>query len=100
MRFVDRHFSKMKFKPDIRLELGSNEAIKESVAGGLGLGILSQHALHGREKEYGVCVLKVNGFPLPSSWHMDHHTPAKLSPAANAFREHVLNVMDMKKAPR
>ena len=36
----------MTFRPDVRLELGSNEAIKESVAASLGLGVLSRHALH------------------------------------------------------
>ncbi|MDO8299329.1 LysR family transcriptional regulator, partial [Lacisediminimonas sp.] len=34
---ADQFFRKMKFRPDVRLELGSNEAVKESVAGGLGV---------------------------------------------------------------
>jgi DNA-binding transcriptional LysR family regulator len=34
----DQFFRQMKFRPDVRLELGSNEAIKESVAGGPGCG--------------------------------------------------------------
>jgi len=29
----DNFFKKLKFRPDLRLELGSNETIKESVAG-------------------------------------------------------------------
>ncbi len=36
---IDAHFKKLKFKPDVRLELGSNEAIKEAVIGGLGLAV-------------------------------------------------------------
>lgn len=42
---TDEHFRRHKFRPDIRLELGSNEAIKQSVAGGLGLAVVSAHAL-------------------------------------------------------
>jgi len=55
----------MRFKPDIRLELGSNEAIKESVAGGLGIGVVSRNALHGLHKEHGVSVIELDGFPPP-----------------------------------
>ena len=31
---ADAHFKRLKFKPDVRLELGSNEAIKQAVIGG------------------------------------------------------------------
>ena len=87
---ADQHFRKKKFRPDVRLELGSNEAVKESVAGGLGIGVVSRHALHGLDKENGVRVVDVEGFPLPSAWHMVHHAGQKLSPVALAFRQHVL----------
>ena len=87
---ADQYFRKKKFKPDVRLELGSNEAVKESVAGGLGIGVVSRHALHGMDKENGVRVMDVEGFPLPSAWHMVQHANQKLSPAALSFRTHLL----------
>ena len=87
---VDRHFRRRGFRPRVRLELGSNEAIKEAVAGGLGLGVVSRHALHGREREYGVTVLAVDGFPVNSSWHVVHPQQRTVSPIAAAFREHLL----------
>jgi DNA-binding transcriptional LysR family regulator len=87
---ADQFFRKMKFRPDLRLELGSNEAVKESVAGGLGVGVLSRHALHGLQKEHGVHVIDIEGFPLPSAWHIVHPASKKLSPLAQAFRQHVL----------
>jgi DNA-binding transcriptional LysR family regulator len=86
----DRHFRKVRFRPDVRLELGSNEAIKESVAGGLGVGVLSRHALHGHQKENGVVIVDVEDFPLPSAWHIVHPSARKLSPLADAFRRHML----------
>ena len=86
----DQFFKKMKFRPDIRLELGSNEAVKESVAGGLGLGVISRHALHGLKKEHGVSVIDVEDFPLPSAWHIVHPSSKKLSPLALAFKQHLL----------
>lgn len=92
---VDQYFRKMRFKPDVRLELGSNEAIKESVAGGLGIGVVSRHALHGLKRAHGVSVMELDGFPLPSAWHIVHPASKKLSPLAMAFKQHLL-----KQAPR
>lgn len=86
---VDQHFRRHRFKPDVRLELGSNEAVKEAVAAGLGIGVVSRHALHGHDKENGVRIIDVDGFPLPSVWHIVHPAGKKLSPLAQAFRRHV-----------
>jgi DNA-binding transcriptional LysR family regulator len=86
---ADQHFKRQKFRPDVRLELGSNEAVKESVAGGLGIGVISGHALHGKSTENGVRVIDVAGFPLPSAWHVVHHAGQKLSPVASAFKRHL-----------
>jgi DNA-binding transcriptional LysR family regulator len=86
----DQFFTKKKFKPNIRLELGSNEGIKEAVAGGLGIGIVSLHALHGHLKEQGVSVVNVEGFPVKSAWHLVHLSAKQLSPVAQAFKQHML----------
>lgn len=87
---IDQYFRKMRFRPNIRLELGSNEAVKESVAGGLGVGVVSRHALHGLKKEHGVSFIELDGFPLPSAWHIVHPSSKKLSPLAVAFKQHLL----------
>lgn len=86
---ADQFFRKKRFKPDVRLELGSNEAVKEAVAGGLGVGVVSQHALHGHRREHGVAVVAVEGFPLPSAWHIVHWRGRRLSPLAQAFKAHL-----------
>ena len=88
---ADAHFKSQRFRPDVRLELGSNEAVKESVAAGLGLGLISLHAIQGAGQGQGVRVLDVAGFPLPSAWHVVHHTGQKLSPLARAFHTHLFN---------
>jgi DNA-binding transcriptional LysR family regulator len=87
---IDQFFKAAKFRPDLRLELGSNEAIKESVAGGLGISVLSSHALHGHAREHGVCILNVQGFPIQSQWHVVHPKGKKLSPIAAVFKSHLL----------
>jgi DNA-binding transcriptional LysR family regulator len=87
---VDNCFKKLKFRPNLRLELGSNEAIKESVAGGLGISVISSHALHSNAREHGVTVLNVEGFPVESQWHVVHPKGKKLSPIASIFKAHLL----------
>jgi LysR family transcriptional regulator, low CO2-responsive transcriptional regulator len=87
---VDAHFRQLKFKPDVRLEMGSNEAIKEAVAGGLGLAVISSHALHGQPAEHGVSALKVHGFPVNSNWHVVHLKGKVLSPIARVFHAHLV----------
>ena len=90
---VDQYFKKNKFHPDIRMELGSNEAVKEAVAGGLGIGIVSRHSLHGQQKEHGVAVVNVKGFPILSNWHVVHPASKRLSPIATAFKLHMRKEM-------
>lgn len=87
---IDAHFAKLRFQPQQVLELGSNEAIKESVAAGLGVSILSQHALHGRAAQDGLIELPVRGFPIASQWHIVHAKGKQLSPIAQVFRQHLL----------
>jgi len=87
---VDAHFRAQGFVPSVRLELGSNEAVKESVAGGLGLAVLSVHALGGTLAPPGVVVLPVAGFPIPSQWHVVRRRARVLSPMAQAFSDHLL----------
>ncbi|MCU0796972.1 MAG: LysR family transcriptional regulator [Akkermansiaceae bacterium] len=88
---MEKHFRRKRFRPDVRLEMGSNEAIKEAVAGGLGLSVISNHALHGHAKEHGVAILDVEGFPIASSWHLVYPKAKRLSPIASAFKNHLMN---------
>ncbi len=87
---IDAHFKRLKFKPNLRLELGSNEAIKEAVAGDLGVSVVSSYALHGQAAEHGVSVLNVTGFPIESNWHVVRLKGKQLSPIAKVFLEHLL----------
>lgn len=93
----DQHFRQHKFRPDVRLELGSNEAIKEAVAGGLGVGLVSRHALHGLAREHGVAVVDVSGFPILSNWHVVHAASKQLPPVAAAFKAHIMSEVARRK---
>jgi DNA-binding transcriptional LysR family regulator len=85
----DMHFDSLGFKPNVRLELGSNEAIKHSVAAGLGLAVLSRYAIAGRQDGDGVTELKVRGFPAQSNWFILRAKDHRPSPVASEFLAHL-----------
>lgn len=85
------HFKKNKFQPDVRLELGSNEAIKKAVAGGLGIGVMSMHALDEFYIQNELSILDIKDFPIHSNWHIVTAKGKKLSPLAQVFHDHLLN---------
>lgn len=85
----DAFFARSAFEPYVRLELGSNEAIKQAVAGGLGLAVISRHALSARPTDDQLTILDVAGFPLPSRWFTLYPRGKRLSPVAAVFLEHL-----------
>ena len=86
---AERFFAEHGLHPRVRMDLGSNEAIKQAVIGGLGLAILSQDTL-GLEGETGLLVpLDVRGFPLMRQWHVAYPRGKHLSVAAAAFLMHL-----------
>ncbi len=88
---TDQVFRELDFRPGLRMEMGSNEAIRQAVAGGLGVAVLSSHALGEGRPEDRVAVLDVLGFPVHSQWHVVYPKGKRLSPIAAVFRELLLN---------
>jgi DNA-binding transcriptional LysR family regulator len=85
----DAHFAAHGFAPRVRLELGSNEAIKQAVAAGMGLAVLSRHALAAQASHDHLAVLEVEGFPVLSSWWTLYPRGKRLSPVATVFLQHL-----------
>jgi DNA-binding transcriptional LysR family regulator len=85
----DAHLVQLGFRPDVRLELGSNEAIKQAVAAGLGLAIVSRHALGAHPSSDIVAELPVRGFPIHASWYVLWRHPHRMSPIAREFLSHI-----------
>jgi DNA-binding transcriptional LysR family regulator len=86
---VDQYFAGRHFVPEVRMELGSNEAVKHVVAAGLGISILSRDALDGAPENDRLAVLDVQGFPLSGTWFAVTVRGRRLSPVAAAFLEHL-----------
>ena len=87
---VQQLFAKYKVNVRVRLELGSNEAIKQAVVGGLGISILSQHSLATEISMGELALLDVQGFPLQHRWYVTHLAGKQLSVVAETFLEYLL----------
>jgi len=74
-------------RPQVRMELGSNEAIKHAVVGGLGLAVLSLHTLSLEGANGPVAILDVEGFPIIRPWYIVHPKGKELSLVARTFLE-------------
>lgn len=93
-RACNTHFHKNRFSPKVRLELGSNEAIKQAVAGNLGLGVISRHALAASPEDEGLAVLTLDSFPIQSKWWVLYPKGKRLSPVANEFMTYLDNTFE------
>jgi len=82
-------FASHRLRPRVRMTLGSNEAVKQSVAGGLGLSVLSEHTLALDVASGAFAILDVQGFPLLRHWYAVYPTGKQLSTVSRTFLEHL-----------
>lgn len=87
---IERFFAQHNVHLKAVMELGSNEAIKQAVIAGLGLGIASMHTLELELETGRLAVLDVEGFPIVRHWYVVHRHGKRLSPVAQTFRDYVL----------
>jgi DNA-binding transcriptional LysR family regulator len=87
---MERVFAKYNIQPRISMEMETNEAIKQSVQAGMGLGILSLHSIELELETGRLVMLSVEHFPLLRHWFVAHRSNKRLSSAALAFKDFLL----------
>ncbi len=87
---MERFFEDQGMRLTTGMEMTSNEAIKQAVEAGLGLGIVSIHTLALELEARRLAVLDVEHFPILRHWYVVHRAGKRLSPVARAFRDFVL----------
>ncbi|WP_455198665.1 LysR family transcriptional regulator [Kaarinaea lacus] len=85
-RFFDQHGVHL----TTGMEIASNEAIKQSVQAGLGLGLLSHDTLEMELALNKLVILDVEDFPIVRHWYVMHRKGKRLSPIAQAFKQFLL----------
>ena len=97
---MEKFFEDTHVAPRMKIELHSNEIIKQAVMAGLGLGFLSLHTI-GLELEHNLIrMLDVEGAPVVRAWNVVHTQSKMLSPAAEAFRYFMLEEAERHLAQR
>jgi LysR family transcriptional regulator, low CO2-responsive transcriptional regulator len=71
----------------MRMELGSNETIKQAVMAGIGIALISAHTIAAEVADGRLVCLNVKDLPILRRWYVVNRTDRELSPAARAFRD-------------
>ncbi len=91
---VERLFAAHGLTMKVRMELGSNEAIKQAIVGGLGVSVLSRHTLALDAPLGQLAILDVEGFPIERHWYVAYPAGKQLSVVARTFLDY------LKQAPK
>jgi DNA-binding transcriptional LysR family regulator len=87
---MERFFNEHKMPITSSLEMNENEAIKQAVQAGMGLGIVSMHTLELELETGRLVILDVEDFPIMRHWYLVHRTGKRLPPVAESFKVFVL----------
>jgi DNA-binding transcriptional LysR family regulator len=87
---MERFFSQHGLHITTGMEMGSNEAIKQSVQANLGLGLLSHDTVEMELALERLAVLPVTEFPIMRHWYVVHRKGKRLSAVAQAFKEYLI----------
>ena len=80
-------FAQHDCEPKVRMELSTNEAIKQAIIAGLGVSIMSRYTLGLDVAHEQLAVLDVQGFPVERSWYFAYPAGKQLPLLAKAFME-------------
>lgn len=73
------------------MEMNSNEAIKQGVQAGLGLGVVSIHTVENELQSGQLKLINASQFPILRYWYVVNRRGKRLSATARAFRSFVLD---------
>lgn len=88
---MQRFFEQHQIEMTSSMEMNENEAIKQAVQAGMGLGIVSVHTLELELETGRLVILDVEDFPIMRHWYLVHRAERRLPPMAEAFKDYVLS---------
>ncbi len=86
---LERLFADHGLTAKVRMELGSNEAIKQAIVGGLGVSVLSRHTLALDAAMGELVILDVEHFPIRRHWYVVYPAGKQPSIVARTFLEYL-----------
>lgn len=82
---MENFLDKIGIIPNMKMQLTSNEAVKQSVIAGLGLSIMPLIGLKNELENGDIKIIPIQNLPLVSSWRLIWLKGKKLSPLAKAY---------------
>jgi len=95
---MERFFAAQGIQLSKGSEMSTNEAIKQAVQAGMGLGILSLNTVTLELETHRLVVLDVDTFPILRHWYIVHRQGKRLSTVAQAFKAFLLEDLPRKNA--
>lgn len=96
---AERFFAGHRLPLPSHMEMDTNEAIKQSVQAGMGVGIISRHGIELELETKRLMVLDAEHFPIMRHWHIVYRKGKRLSAASQAFRQFLLTEAEALASP-
>ena len=84
-REISQYLEEHNVSINSQIELGSNEAVKQGIIGGLGVSILSTYAVALELRLGMLTTLDMEGFPRMRRWHIAYHSGKVITPVVRTF---------------
>jgi DNA-binding transcriptional LysR family regulator len=86
---MERFIEKRKIQPVKKLELTSNEAVKQAVLAGLGYSIMPEIGIRNELINGLLHIVPIKGLPITTSWQLIWLKGKRHTPVSNSFLEHL-----------
>jgi DNA-binding transcriptional LysR family regulator len=86
---MEQFIEKNKFSVLKKIELTSNEAVKQAVISGLGCSIMPLIGIKNEMKNNDLQIIPIKGLPISTNWNLIWLKSKKLSPAALAYVDYI-----------
>jgi DNA-binding transcriptional LysR family regulator len=86
---MERFIEKKKIQPVKKLELTSNEAVKQALLAGLGYSIMPEIGIRNELTNGLLHIVPIKGLPITTSWQLIWLKGKRHAPVSNSFLEHL-----------
>lgn len=86
---MEKFIEKNRITVKKKIQLTSNEAVKQAVIAGIGFSIMPVIGLKNELERKQLQIIPIKGLPIKTSWNLVWHRKKKLSPVATAFKEYI-----------
>jgi DNA-binding transcriptional LysR family regulator len=86
---MENYLHRNDLKSTKKIQLTSNEAVKQAVISGIGISIMPIIGLKNELERGDLKIISMKGFPIKSNWHLVWLKNKSMSPIANAFLTYI-----------